>query len=531
MLPAYPSYESEVKECDDIFKSIMRFIKRQPNYDVDYVLVKNAYEKAKELHGNTRRHSGVLYLRHPLAVMESLAHLKCKTSILAASLLHDTMEDCGYAYENLRDDFKDEIAEIVSAVTAIKTIEKEAESAYYTLSDEDKHDYLDRLTDAKLIKSGYQREAFLVRFADREHNLSTIDACKAEKRRLKIEGTKSFLIPAAQRLGMRYYATSLSDYCMKFADDPIDYLTLLSQRNDIVSISGPAYSEMDAILSEGVKSQTNFHFPPYNPFARMRGGKKDGNDSQQVERRRLLKPYEIKEQLNTSTGSVACINRNEVYLSEILLVCDKQDLGDMLSHFIDFFNRFLKPHTCFFRYIDSDNLSIRIMLMDKYENVFLLVLVPAHNLELYFLGDANDAPLTMVDEQSVNDALRPKITVYAYSGYRPLRRFDDVPSGATALDFAFKIGCALAYTVTKARIKKCNGAPENVKFTESDYKYHLKTVLEDGDVVFFETNYPDQFAKPQVKIQWFNYINTEYARNRLIDYFSSVLPEEFCRNR
>ena len=86
--------------------------------------------------------------------------------------------------------------------------------------------------------------------------------------------------------------------------------------------------------------------------------------------------------------------------------------------------------------------------------------------------------------QSVNDALRPKITVYAYSGYRPLRRFDDVPSGATALDFAFKIGCALAYTVTKARIKKCNAAPENVKFTESDYKYHLKTVLEDGDVVF-----------------------------------------------
>ena len=124
MLPACPNYESEVKECDDIFKSIIRFIKRQPNYDVDYVLVKNSYEKAKDLHGNTRRHSGVLYLRHPLAVMESLAHLKCKTSILAAALLHDTMEDCGYAYENLRDDFKDEIAEIVSAVTAIKTIEK-----------------------------------------------------------------------------------------------------------------------------------------------------------------------------------------------------------------------------------------------------------------------------------------------------------------------------------------------------------------------------------------------------------------------
>ena len=480
MVAAKPSYESEVKACDDIFKSIIRFIKKQPEYDVDYVLVKNAYEKAKELHGDTRRHSGVLYLRHPLAVMESLAHLQCKTSILAAALLHDTMEDCGYLYENLRDDFKEEIAEIVSAVTAIKSIEKEAEATYYRLSAEDKHDYLDKLTDAKLIKSGYQREAFLVRFADREHNLSTIDACKAEKRRLKIEATKAFLIPAAQRLGMRYYAISLNDYCMKFADDPIEYLTLLNQRKDIVSVSGYAYGEMDALLNESISSQTSFHFPRYNPFARMRGGKKEGGDSLQVERRRLLRPYEIKERINALHSSIAGINRNEIYLSETLLVCEEQGLGEMFKSFIDFFTRFLKPHSCFFRYLGSDSLSIRVELMDKYENLFSLVLLPEKNLELYFLGDSNDAPLTMVDEQSINDALRPKITVYAYSGYRPLRRFDDVPSGATALDFAFKIGCALAYTVTKARIKKCKSVPDAVEVSEGDYKYHLRMVISSG---------------------------------------------------
>ena len=55
----------------------------------------------------------MLYLRHPLAVMEELARLRCKTSVLAAAVLHDTMEDCAVTYEYLREHFSYEVAEIV----------------------------------------------------------------------------------------------------------------------------------------------------------------------------------------------------------------------------------------------------------------------------------------------------------------------------------------------------------------------------------------------------------------------------------
>ena len=68
---ALPAYESEIKECDDLFNCILRYIKKQEGYDVDDPLLRKAYETAKRLHGDVRRHSGVLYLRHPLAVMES----------------------------------------------------------------------------------------------------------------------------------------------------------------------------------------------------------------------------------------------------------------------------------------------------------------------------------------------------------------------------------------------------------------------------------------------------------------------------
>ena len=120
-----PSYEAEVKDCNRLFQTTLSLIRHQRGYVVDLPLLVRAYETAKSYHGDTRRHSGVLYLRHPLAVMEELARLRCKTSVLAAAVLHDTMEDCAVTYEYLREHFSYEIAEIVSAVTAIKAEEKE----------------------------------------------------------------------------------------------------------------------------------------------------------------------------------------------------------------------------------------------------------------------------------------------------------------------------------------------------------------------------------------------------------------------
>ena len=93
-----PSYDAEVKDCDRLFHTTLSLIKHQRGYVVDLPLLARAYETAKSCHGDTRRHSGVLYLRHPLAVMEELARLRCKTSVLAAAVLHDTMEDCAVTY-------------------------------------------------------------------------------------------------------------------------------------------------------------------------------------------------------------------------------------------------------------------------------------------------------------------------------------------------------------------------------------------------------------------------------------------------
>lgn len=527
-----PPYEKEILDCDNIFNNILRTIKRQPGYVVDIPLLTKAYTTAKKLHGDVRRHSGVLYLRHPLAVMETLSRLMCKTSVLAAALLHDTMEDCKLTYESIRKDFSYEIAEIVSAVTAIKSEEKANDQYFASMTADEKHAFLDQLTDAKLISTAYQREAFLVRFADREHNLSTIDACKPGKRMEKIASTRAFLIPAAKKLGMRYFEIVLNDYCLKFEGE--DYtknasVWLLENRNALTRVSGRAYSRFDQALQDALETQDMFAFPKFNPFAKLRGVKREGEDEMQTAQRRVLLAYELQQQLQPGSN----FERSHLDLWEVILTCRSSSPVEMLERFISLYQEHLKREGMFFRHLGHDQDAVFLRLTDRYENNYRIVLIPESKLETYFIGDPNGDRLTMIDEEAPGDALRPQITVYSYSPRKGYKKFSKcVPFGATALDFAFIISPALAYTVKTARIHTWKGDPATPLFSEDDYRYPLRTILNDGDVVYFDADYfpkatgqepsgvdSGNVSIPHATIDWFADINTEYAKKCLIRYF------------
>lgn len=525
----------EWKACDHVYDSICKAIKKQPGYVVDWQLVDKAWATAKALHRDMRRKSGELYVTHPRSVMEELAKLRCKSSVLAAALLHDTMEDCSLSYERLREDFSYEVAQIVHAVTKIKAEEKSADPHYASMSADEKHAFLDRLTDAKLIASPYQREAFLVRFADRAHNLATIDACSTGKRMEKIASTRAFLIPAAQKLGMRYFEVLLSDLCMKFDGEEYhenESARILASRTALTKVSGGAYSHFDQILQDALETQNVFSFPKFNPFAKLRGYAGNGGEEEMIAAsRRVLLSYELKQQLE----QVIYFDRCRLDLWEIILTYKERDAHDMLEHFLDMYRKHLKDEL-FFEYVGRDTEAVIIRLSDMFENNYRIVIVPESRLEAYFIGDPDGERLTMIDEEAPGDALRPQITVYSYSSKKGYRKYAKcVPYGATALDFAFIISPALAVTVNSARIHKWKGAETN-PFTDEDYAYPLRTVLSDGDVVNFDADYhpkpaegePDsgKISIPHATIDWFADVNTERGKNCLIRYFKDKYPEK-----
>lgn len=519
-----PSYESEIEFCDNTFKGLLRLINKQKDYLVDTQMLQAAYSIAKMLHSTTRRHSGQLYLRHPLAVLGTLVKLKCESNVLVAGLLHDTMEDCNYEYDDIRATFNPEVAEIVDAVTAIKRVEKSVEDSFDSMSDLEKHDFFDQLTDQKLVNAKYQRESFLVRFADREHNLMTLDACTPDKRRKKIEETQAFLIPAAKQFGMRYFVITLNDYCMKYADySPIiDSLIppIHRRRNELMSVSGEAFSEFDSNLRKAIQHQTTdfFSFPQFNPLARQNGG------NYTVEQRRRLRPYEIAMQIDPDMALDQArwlsFERQDVCLSEVILTCKSDDLTEIVSQYVAFHREHLASCGITFEVESTREDSVNLILTDRLENNYHLVLIPNDKLNSYFIG----IETAKIPTGPVSDIMRRQITVYASSSYKPLRMIQ-IPEGSTALDLAFALRPNLGLSVKTARIKKFTPG-RKVSFSATDSPFALSTILNENDVVNFDADYEEKvgITKNNARLEWFGFVKTEYARTQLIRYFKQIYP-------
>jgi guanosine-3',5'-bis(diphosphate) 3'-pyrophosphohydrolase len=115
---------------------------------------KHSMQRRKDAHASP-------YINHPLTLARTLASTGkiAEPVILAASLLHDTMEDTRTSYDEIRDRFGAEVADIVQEVTDDKNLEKPERKR--------------RQVEAAATKS---RPAKLVKLADKISNLRDIIA-------------------------------------------------------------------------------------------------------------------------------------------------------------------------------------------------------------------------------------------------------------------------------------------------------------------------------------------------------------------
>src|SRR5512142_430885 len=88
----------------------------------DKELIERAYRFAHEAHRGQKRISGEPYINHCLAVAQILAELRVPPEVLAAGLLHDTVEDTKVTLEDIRGDFGDVVASLVDGVTKLTTL-------------------------------------------------------------------------------------------------------------------------------------------------------------------------------------------------------------------------------------------------------------------------------------------------------------------------------------------------------------------------------------------------------------------------
>ena len=160
-----------------------------------------AFNFAVKAHQNQKRASGDPYSVHHIEVANILTELKLDSATITTGLLHDTIEDTFATYETIKNEFGDEIAELVDGVTKISVFEN-------TAGLNSKVENFRKL----ILATSKDIRVLLVKIADRLHNMRTIKAIPKEEKRQRIaQETMEIYAPLADRMGMHRIRDELED--------------------------------------------------------------------------------------------------------------------------------------------------------------------------------------------------------------------------------------------------------------------------------------------------------------------------------
>lgn len=174
--------------------SIDAFAEELSSYlDIEKVgQIRTAYERARLAHEGQTRSSGDPYITHPLAVAKILSNMRMDHHSLMAAMLHDVIEDTGVSKEELSDEFGETVADLVDGVSKLTHIE-------FSSQEEKQAKNFEKMA----IAMAKDIRVIIVKLADRLHNMRTLGPLKPEKRRRIAKETLDIYARIAARLGMQ----------------------------------------------------------------------------------------------------------------------------------------------------------------------------------------------------------------------------------------------------------------------------------------------------------------------------------------
>ncbi len=198
-----------------------------------------AYNFAVKAHKSQKRASGDPYSVHPIEVANILTELKLDSATITTGLLHDTIEDTFATYETIKQEFGDEVADLVDGVTKISAFENSAGT-------NSKVENFRKL----ILATSKDIRVLLVKIADRLHNMRTIKAITKEEKRKRIaQETMEIYAPLADRMGMHRIRDELEDLSFEILNN--DARKLIKKRLDEIKLDKKdLFEEQSFELSE-----------------------------------------------------------------------------------------------------------------------------------------------------------------------------------------------------------------------------------------------------------------------------------------
>ena len=459
-------------------------------------LITKAFNFARQAHKGVRRLSGEPYIMHPIAV----ALIACKevglgsTSICSA-LLHDVVEDTDYTVEDIENIFGPKIAQIVDGLTKISGgIFGEQASAQ---AENFKKLLLTMSDDIRVI---------LIKICDRLHNMRTLESQPANKQ-YKIAGETLYIYaPLDNRLGLNKVKSELENLSFKF-EHPDEYTNISKklentqkQREKLFDeFTKPIRAALDNMhiqyeLKQSVKT-------PYSIWNKMQNKHVTFEEIYDILALRIIfTPRVREEEVNECFNIYVAISR--IYKSH------PDRMRDWLSH--PKANGYQALHvTLMSKTGQWIEVQIRSDRMDE-------VAEQGFAAHWKYKDGLEDEEYTE-DEAELNDWLRTikeilddpqpdamdfldtiKLNLFASEifVFTPKGEIKTMPTGCTALDFAFSIHTFLG--------SHCIGAKVNHKLVPLSHK------LKSGDQVEILTS-KSQHVRPA----WINFVSTAKAKAKI----------------
>jgi guanosine-3',5'-bis(diphosphate) 3'-pyrophosphohydrolase len=439
---------------DDILEKVSSYISEK-----EVLVLQKAYVFAGKAHKGQVRRSGEPYLSHPLEVTDFLADRKLDKTTLVAALLHDVLEDTDATAAEVRDNFGKEVADLVEGVTKISRLQDV--SPEVRRAETIRKIILAMTDDIRII---------FIKLADRIHNLKTLRYLDEERQRQIARETLDIYAPIANRLGMGRIRAELEDLSFRYVA-PEEYAKIAAA----VEPQRKA-AEADLLaMKKTIEDLLRKNGIPAEVFSRIK------------------RPYSIWSKMKRRD-----IGFDQVFdfLALRIITDSVKDcyaiLGVIHQHFTHLPQRFRD-----FIAMPKPNLyqALHTTVITEGRKMFEIQIRTREMHDLAENGIAahwrykDDAPPGQVQEDRRLHWLREMATLFKEQKnpqaflrslksnlipeevyvFTPKGRVINLPPGATALDFAFKVHTEIGLRATGARV---NGtvAP-------------LTTVLKTGDIV------------------------------------------------
>lgn len=472
---------------DELYEKVKKIIKKNEELDV----INRAYAFALEKHGEKKRLNGDPYISHPLEVAYILTDLNVDYVTIACALLHETINHTDATIEEIREEFGDEIANIVSSISKINKLE---------LSDDkdSSAQYLRKV----LVGLSEDVRVLFIKLADRLHNMRTLYALPVEVQKQKANETTAVLIPIAHRLGINSIKSELEDWCLRYTKPDV--------YNDILERLDASREELNELLNEMKQSISDILTENGISF-KIKGRVKSVHSlyNKMDNGKRFNDIYDILA-LRVFVDTV-----QDCYLT-IGLIHSKY--RPMPRRFKDYIanpkeNMYQSLHTTIFgveghlfevqvRTYEMDEIAEKGIASHwsyKEKGSVKIQSMMEHKLEMFRnIIDANSNVESDNEFASnLNDELLSDL-IYCYT---PKGDVLELPKGATPIDFAYRIHSGVG--------DRTIGAIVNDQIVPLDHE------LEDGDIVKINTG---KEANPNK--DWLNFVKTSQAKNKIKSFFS-----------